>query len=78
MICAVSMLTKRTDGLNPLVNQVNSLLEKALRSEAHINIINIINIEAINEYHLNGNGLHLNRKGDVRNFINYIKNKPNF
>ena len=62
MTCAVSMLTKRTDGLNPLVNQVNNLLEKAFKSEAHINIINY---EAINEHHLNGSGLHLNRKGDA-------------
>ena len=62
MTCAVSMLTKRTDGLNPLVNQVNNLHEKAFKSEAHINIINN---EAINEYHLNGSGLHLNRKGDA-------------
>ena len=78
MTCSVSMLTKRTDGLNPLVNQVNNLLEKAFESEARINIINN---EAINEYHLNGSGLHLNRKGDAaltRNFINHIKNKPNF
>ena len=72
MICSVSMLTKRTDGLNPLVNQVNNLLEKALKSETHIDIINN---EAIKEYHLNGSGLHLNRKGDgalARNFINHI------
>ena len=37
--------------------------------------------KAINGYHLNGSGLHLNRKGDAalaRNFINHIKNKPNF
>ena len=38
--CPVSMLTERTDGLNPLVNQVNNLLEKAFKSEAHIDIIN--------------------------------------
>ena len=56
MTCSVSMLTKRTDSLNPLVNQVNNLPEKAFKSEVHININN----EAINEYHLNGSALHLN------------------
>ena len=78
MTCSVSMLTKRTDGFNPLVNQVNNLLEKAFKSEAHIDIINN---EAINEYHLNGSGLHLNRKCNAalaRNVINHNKNKPNF
>ena len=72
------MLTKRTDGLNPLVNQVNNLLEKAFKSETQTEIINN---EAINEYHLNGSELHHNRKGDAalaRNFINHIKNKPHF
>ena len=49
MTCSVSTLTKRTDGLNPLVIQVNNLLEKAYKSEAHIDIINN---EAINEYYL--------------------------
>ena len=39
MTCSVSMLTERTDGLNPLVNQVSNLLEKAFKSEAHIDII---------------------------------------
>ena len=40
MTSSVSMLTKRTDGLYPLVNQVNNLLEKAFKSEAHVDIIN--------------------------------------
>ena len=62
MTCSVSMLTKGTDGPNPLVNQVNNLPEKAFKSKAHIDIINN---EAINEYQLNGSGLHLNRKGDA-------------
>ena len=44
MTCSVSMLKKRTDGLNSLVNQVNNLLEKAFKSEAHIDIINNVAI----------------------------------
>ena len=36
--CSVSMLTKGTHGLNPPVNQVNNLLEKAFHSEAHTDI----------------------------------------
>ena len=32
MTCSISMLTKLTDGLNPLVQQVNSLIEKGLKS----------------------------------------------
>ena len=46
--------------------------------EAHIDIINN---ETINDFHLNGSGLHLNRKVDAvlaRDFLNYIKNKLNF
>ena len=39
MTCSVSMLTKRTDGLNPHVNQVNNLPEKAFKNEAHIGSI---------------------------------------
>ena len=38
MACSVSILIKRTDGLNPPVNQVNNLLEKAFNSEAHTDI----------------------------------------
>ena len=60
------------------MNQVNNLLEKAFKSEARIDIINN---EAINEYHLNGSELHLSQKSDAaltRNFINHIENKPNF
>ena len=66
---------KRTDGLNPLVQQVNSLIEKGLKSESNIDFINN---DTISEYHLNSSGLHLNRKGDAalaRNIIQYIKSR---
>ena len=46
--------------------------------EAHIDIINN---ETINDCHLNGSGLHLNRKVNAilaRNFLNCFKNKPSF
>ena len=75
MTCSISMLSKRTDGLNPLVQQVNSLIEKGLKSESNIDFINN---DTISEYHLNSNGLHLNRKGDAalaRNIIQYIKSR---
>ena len=65
------MLTKITDGLNPLVSQASNLLETAIGSESHVDIIKN---ECIS-------GLHLNREGDAalaRNFIKYIKNKSNF
>ena len=76
MTCSISMLTKRTDGLNPLVQQVNNLIEKGLKSESNIDFINN---DTISEYHLNSSGLHLNRKGDAalaRNIIQYIKSRP--
>ena len=75
MTCSISMLTKRMDGLNPLVQQVNSLIEKGLKSESNIDFINN---DTISEYHLNSSGLHLNRKGDAvlaRNIIQYIKSR---
>ena len=71
--CSISLLTKRTDGLNPLVQQVNNLIEKGIESETNIDFINN---DTISDYHLNSSGLHLNRKGDAalaRNIIQYIK-----
>ena len=77
--CTVSMLITRADGLNPMVKQVNNILEKLVKSEGNIDIINNDNIRG--EYHLNSSRLHLNRKGDAalaRNYIEYIKNASNF
>ena len=73
------MLITRADGLNPMVKQVNNILEKLVKSEGNIDIINNDNIRG--EYHLNSSRLHLNRKGDAalaRNYIEYIKNASNF
>ena len=75
--CSISLLTKRTDGLNPLVQQVNNLIVKGIESETNIDFINN---DTISDYHLNSSGLHLNRKGDAvlaRNIIQYIKKRPN-
>ena len=33
--CSISLLTKRTDGLNPLVQQVNNLIEKGIESDKY-------------------------------------------
>ena len=76
--CTVSMLTTRSDGLNPMVRKVNNILEKLIKSETNIDIIDNDNIRS--EYHLNSSGLHLNRKGDAalaRNYISYLKSSPN-
>ena len=62
IICSISLLTKRTDGLNPLVQQVNNLIEKGIESETNIDFINN---DTISDYHLNTSGLYLNRKGDA-------------
>ena len=74
----ISMLTTRSDGLNPMVRKVNNILEKLIKSETNIDIIDNDNIRS--EYHLNSSGLHLNRKGDAalaRNYISYLKSSPN-
>ena len=34
------MLTTRTDGFNPLVSQFNNILEKLVKSEPNIDIVN--------------------------------------
>ena len=76
--CTISMLTTRSDGLNPMVRKVNNILEKLIKSETNIDIIDNDNIQS--EYHLNSSGLHLNRKGDAalaRNYISYLKSSPN-
>ena len=61
-----------------MVRKVNNILEKLIKSETNIDIIDNDNIRS--EYHLNSSGLHLNRKGDValaRNYISYLKSSPN-
>ena len=76
--CTVSMPTTRSDGLNPMVRKVNNILEKLIKSERNIDIIDNDNIRS--EYHLNSSGLHLNRKGDAAlalNYISYLKSSPN-
>ena len=45
-----------------MVRKVNSILEKLIKSETNIDIIDNDNIRS--EYHLNSSGLHLNQKGD--------------
>ena len=56
--CSISMLTTRADGFNPLVSQVNNILEKLAKSEPNIDIINNDSIRS--DYHLNSSGVHLN------------------
>ena len=58
--CSFSLLTKRTDSLNPLVQQVNNLIEKGIES---VTSIDFINNDTISDYHLISSRLHLNRKG---------------
>ena len=69
--CSVSNLTVRTDRLSEKVVEVNRLSKDSLGSK--IGIIDNINL---NESHLNGSRLHLNKRGSValaRNMINCSK-----
>ena len=68
------MLTTRTDGFDPLVSQVKNILEKLVKSEPNIDIVNNDSIRSY--YHLNSSGMHPSRKGDAalaRNYIQYLK-----
>ena len=69
--CSVSNLTVRKDRLSEKAIEVNRLLKDSIGGK-----ICIIENTNLNESHLNGSGLHLNRRGSValaRNMINCIK-----
>ena len=69
--CSVSNLTVRKDRLSEKAIEINRLLKDSIGGK-----IGIIDNTNLNESHLNGSGLHLNRRGSValaRNMINCIK-----
>ena len=69
--CSVSNLTVRKDRLSEKAIEVNRLLKDSIGGK-----IGIIDNTNLNESHLKGSGLHLNRRGSValaRNMINCIK-----